>query len=61
MTSRVNDLRGRIYTAAARGRDAGQQEESSGAAGLRGDPTAPCLGAQPGSQPHSLYPQPQWL
>lgn len=58
MTSRVNDLRGRIYTA-ARGRDAGQQEESSGAAGS--GPTVPCLGAQPGSQPHSLYPQPQWL
>lgn len=39
MTSRVNDLRGRIY-AAAQGRDAGQQEESSGAAGLRGGPAA---------------------
>lgn len=57
MTSQVNDLRGRIY-AAARGREAGQQEESSGAAGLRGGPTVPCLQC---IQSHSLYPQPQWL
>lgn len=57
MTSQVNDLRGRIY-AAVRGREAGQQEESSGAAGLRGGPTVPCLQC---IQSHSLYPQPQWL